>query len=228
MSSLFYLCANNQLCSLCAWVHLFVFGNIRFIPMIYVFYHEICNHQSKLIQCRHSIIWKAFNWQRHNSETIVKPSRLLYMNFYFWLEKIHPYLLFHLRIEFHSLGQYLYRRRASRKDETICGVLWIPSFGILNPLMWPSNQLICSLDLLKSYHWIRWCDLWICLFELWVCSCDPWIRSNWYNQFSIDLLNIWFHSFATGGKFASTHPIQKLKAGIQQEGGDAKKINLLI
>ena len=101
-------------------------------------------------------------------------------------------------------------------------------FGIVNSLMWPSNQLIYSLDLLKSYHWIRWCDLWICLFELWVCSCDPWIRSNWYNQFSIDLLNIWFHSFATGGKFASTHPIQKLKAGIQQEGGDAKKINLLI
>ena len=117
------------------------------IVLVWLLYIIISNHQSKVIQCKHSIIGKAFNWsQRHNSETEQVPFEFLFsFHLNISLDKENSSILvLHPAIEFHSVGQYLDQMRPPRKNGL--------GFCSLNPLICSLNLLIFSLNPLHLFY----------------------------------------------------------------------------
>ena len=130
---------------------------------------------SCIVQCKHSIIGKAFNWsQRHNWETMWNWAGSIYEFLFIISSQCFPSEIKFTHctgIEFHSVGQYLDQMRPPRKNGKMGFVLWIPSFVLwiryfflwipsicsMDPFMWSLNPLIYSLvQLIWSLNQLMW------------------------------------------------------------------------
>lgn len=103
---------------------------------------------SCIVQCKHSIIGKAFNWsQRHNWETMWNWAGSIYEFLFIISSQCFPSEIKFTHctgIEFHSVGQYLDQMRPPRKNGL--------GFCSLNPLICSLNLLIFSLNPLHLFY----------------------------------------------------------------------------